>query len=111
MDFTRAAVMKFAENFLGLSFWLILFGHNVNCTFVMDLVNNLASSHVNCMTLISELNLDNDFKIDTSNLSRISLSFYDTDTSFPNLSAAGKNCLYNLLIFDSVDSSLQFLNR
>ena len=105
--------MKFVKNFLGLSFWLIIFGQNVvvNCTFVMDLLNNLASSHVNCMILISELNLDNDFKIDASNLSRISLSFYDDNTSFADLSAAGKYCLYNLLIFDSVESSLQFLNR
>ena len=83
----------------------------VDCTFVMDLVNNLASSNVHCMILISELNLDNDFKIDTSNLSNISLSLYDNNTSLLDLSAAGRDCIYNLLIFDNVESSLQFLNR
>ena len=105
--------MKFVENYLALSFWLIFFGQNavVESTFVMDLVNNLASSHAHCMILISELNSESDFNIETSNLSKISLLFYNTNTSFPDLSAAGKYCLYNLLIFDSVDSSLQFLNR
>ena len=105
--------MKFVDNYLGLSYWLILIGQNVvvECTFVMDLFNNLASSHVNCMVLISELNSESDFEIDTSNLSNMSLSFYNINTSFLDLTTSGKYCLYNLLLFDSVDSSLKFLNR
>ena len=83
----------------------------VDCTFVMDLVDNLASDHANCLVVISEHKSDSDFMIDTTHLSGISLSLFDIKTSLPEISAAGKDCLYNLLIFDSVSSSQQFLNR
>ena len=95
--------------------WLILLClHVVDCSLVTDLVNNLASSGADCMILVSELNAEAteaDFWIDTNNVSRISVAQYDINASHPHLSTMGKYCLYNLLIFDNVDSSLQFFNR
>ena len=100
------------KNYRNLCLWLILVELNVvDCAFVMDLVDSLASNHVNCLVVISEHKSKSDFMIDPTNLSGISLSFFHITASLQNLSAAGKDCLYNLLIFDSVNSSLQFLNR
>ena len=83
----------------------------VDCSFVMDLVERLAADHVNCLVVISEQKSESDFMIDTTQLSGISLSLFDIKTSLPELSDAGKDCLYNLLIFNSVNSSLEFFNR
>ena len=83
----------------------------VDCSFVMDLVESLASDNVNCLVVISEQKSEPDFLMDTTQLSGISLSLFDIKTSLPELSYAGKDCLYNLLIFNSVNSSLEFFNR
>ena len=101
------------DNFRNLCLLLILLGHSsmVDCTFFMDLIDNLASDDVNCLVVISEHKSESDFMIDTTHLSRISLSLFDIKTSPLEISAAGKDCLYNLLIFDNVNSSLQFFNR
>ena len=104
--------MKFESRYHTVWLWFILFGHHAaEGTLVDDLVNNLASSGVRCLVLISELDAVAGLSIATTNVSTISITHYDTYTSLPYLSASGKDCLYNLLIFDSVDSSLEFLNR
>ena len=92
--------------------WLIFLGHYVvESSLVMDLVNNLAPSSAGCLVLINEFNADSDHWIDTNYVSTISLAHFDTKAILPDLSNAGKYCMFNLLIFDSVDSSLQFFNR
>ena len=78
---------------------------------MMDLINHYASRGVKCLNIIREHNVGVELLIDTANVSSISVSLYDSNTHLPDLSLSGKDCLYNLLIFDSVDSSLQFLNR
>ena len=104
--------MGVVDNYCDSYFWLILFGLNVvDGSFLMDLANNFASNGVECLVVICEHKSESDFMIDTSHLSGISLSLFDIKTSLPDLSAIGKDCLYNLLIFDNVNSSLQFLNR
>ena len=109
------SVNYYPKTCLWLLFQLLassLLGHAVECSLVMDLVDNFASRGVHCLVLISDLDSKTELSIDTTTLSNISLSLYDTNTTrLPDLSASGKECLYNLLIFDSVDSSLQFLNR
>ena len=92
--------------------WLIFLGHYVvECSLVMDLVNNLASSSAGCLVLVNELNAGADVWIDTNYVSTVSFAQFDTNAILPHLSNAGKYCMFNLLIFDSVDSSLQFFNR
>ena len=92
--------------------WLIFLGANVvECTLVMDLINHFASSGVKCLNLVKEHNAGAELSIDTANVSSISITLYDNNTNLSDLSTSGKDCLYNLLIFDSVDSSQQFLNR
>ena len=104
--------MVVGDSYRDSCFWLILFGLNVvDCSFLMDLANKLASNNVKCLVVISEHKSESDFMIDTSHLSGISFSLFDINTSLSDLSAVGKNCLYNLLIFDSVSSSQHFLNR
>ena len=104
--------MLVGNHYRNLCLWLILVElYVVDCTFVIDLVDSLASDHVNCLVVLSELKSESDFMIDPTHLSGISLSFFHVTASLPNLSAAGKDCLYNLLIFDNVNSSLQFLER
>ena len=104
--------MKFVNHCSSNWLWLIFLGLNaVECSLIMDLVNNFASSGVSCLVLVSELDAETDLRIDTANVSRFSVAQYDTNASLPHISTAGKYCLYNLLIFDSVESSLQFLNR
>ena len=104
--------MKFENSYHRICLWLIILGHDAaECSLVNDLVNNLASSGVRCLVLISGLNAESGHLIATTNVSNLSLSHYDTDASFSHLSTSGKDCLYNVLIFDSVDSSLKFLNR
>ena len=73
----------------------------------MDLVN----SGISCLVMIHEHDSKADTSLDATNMSRISLYQYDTNARFPHLSAIGRDCRYNLLIFSSVDSSLHFLNR
>ena len=104
--------MGVANNYRDSYIWLIMLGLNVvDCSFLMDLADNFASNGVECLVVICEHKLESDFMIDESHLSEISLSLFDIKTSLPDLSAIGKDCLYNLLIFDNVNSSLQFLNR
>ena len=104
--------MVFVDKYRDSYFWLIMLGLNVvDCSFLMDLADNFASNGVECLVVICEHKLESDFMIDESHLSEISLSLFDIKTSLPDLSAIGKDCLYNLLIFDNVNSSLQFLNR
>ena len=104
--------MLVGNHYRNLCLWLILVELIVvDCSFVMDLVESLASNHVNCMVVIREHKSKSDFMIDPTRLSGFSLSLFDIKTSLPELSDAGKDCLYNMLIFDSVNSSLQFLNR
>ena len=92
--------------------WLIFLGHYVvESSLVMDLVNNLASSSSGCLVLVNELNSGADLLIDTNYVSTISFAQFDTNAILHLLSNAGKYCMFNLLIFDSVDSSLQFFNR
>ena len=73
----------------------------------MDIISNFAFNGIRCLVLISEEN----HAIDTTNVSNISVSLYGTNTNLPALSASGRYCLYILLIFNSVESSIQFLNR
>ena len=92
--------------------WLIFLRlYVVECSLVMDLVNNLASSNAGCLVLLNELNAGADLWIDTNYVSTISFAQFETNAILPHLSNAGKYCMFNLLIFDSVDSSLQFFNR
>ena len=83
----------------------------VDCSLILDMINHLASDGVKCLVLINEHNAEAVLPIDTTSISRLSLSLYDTNASLPYLSASGKECLHYMLIFDSVDSSLEFLNR
>lgn len=93
-------------------FFLILLGFSgVKCTFLEDLVDNFAHGNIHCFTLISEPNAEEKISIDTSNLSKVSVSLYDTNTMLSYLSVSGKNCPYNLLKFNSVETSLRFFNR
>ena len=105
--------MKFENNYHKICLWLKILCHDAEeCSLVIDLVNNLAFSGVRCLVLISGLNADAGHLIVTTNVSNLSLTHYDSDASLPNLSTSGKDCLYNVLIFDeSVDSSHKFLNR
>ena len=103
--------MGVVDNYCDSYFWLILFGLNVvDGSFLMDLANNFASNGVECLVVISEQKSEFDFMLDT-HLSGISLTLFDIKTSLPELSDAGKDCLFNMLIFNSVNSSLQFLKR
>ena len=83
----------------------------VGSSLAVDLVNNIASSGSECLVVISDDIAKNEFLTDAANSSKISLTLYDSQISLPNLSASGKECLYHLLIFDNVASTLQFLNR
>ena len=83
----------------------------VDCSLILDMINHLASDGVKCLVLIIEHNAEGVLPIDITNISRLSLSLYDTNASLLDLSASGKECLHYILIFDSVDSSLEFLNR
>ena len=83
------------------------FNKMVESTLIMDLVN----SGISCLVMIHEHDSKADIFLDTTIMSRISLYQYDTNARFPHLSAIGRDCRYNLLIFSSVDSSLHFLNR
>ena len=88
--------------------WFILSSLNVvKCNLVMDVIGNFASNGIHCLVLISEENL----AIDTNHVSNISVSLYGSNTNLPALSASGRNCVYILLIFNSVESSIKFLNR
>ena len=88
--------------------WFILSSFNmVKCNIFMDIISNFAFNGIRCLVLISEEN----HAIDTTNVSNISVSLYGTNTNLPALSASGRYCLYILLIFNSVESSIQFLNR
>ena len=101
-----------SENYHITWLWLIFLGqYVVECSLVMDLVNNLASISAGCLVLINEFNADSDHWIDTNYVSTISFAQFDTNAILHHLSNAGKYCMFNLLIFDSVDSSLQFFNR
>ena len=92
--------------------WLIFLGHYVvESSLVMDLVNNLAPSSAGCLVLVNDLNAGADLWIDTNYVSTISFAQFDTNAILHHLSNAGKYCMFNLLIFDSVYSSLQFFNR
>ena len=105
--------MKFNISSQAICFWLIILGQNeVEGSMVMDLVNNFALDGIHCLLLISDLDAQgDDLSFVTDNVSGISLSLYDTNASFLDISASGSDCIYNLLIFGSVDTSLQFLNR
>ena len=105
-------IMKFENSYHRICLWLIILGHDgAECSLVNDLVNNLASSGVRCLVLISGLNAEAGHSITTTNVSNLSLTHYDTNASLSHLSTSGEDCLYYVLIFDSVDSSLKFLNR
>ena len=104
--------MKSKLSIQAICFWLIILGQNeAESSMVMDLVNNFAIDGIHCMLLISDLDAEDDFSIDTDNVSKMSLSLYDTNASLLDISASGTDCIYNLLIFESVNTSLQFLNR
>ena len=95
-----------------ICFWLIILGQNeAESSMVMDLVNNFAIEGIHCMLLISDLDAEDDLSIVTGNVSKMSLSLYDTNASLLDISTSGLDCIYNLLIFDSVNTSMQFLNR
>ena len=104
--------MKLEISSKTICLWLMIQGQNVaECSMVMDLINNFASDGVPCLLLISDLDAAADLSFATDNVSKISLSLYNTNASLLDMSDSGNDCLYNLLIFESVDSSLQFLNR
>ena len=107
-----ANAMKFNSHFNKIYLYLIFLGGNVvECTLVIDLLNNLAQNGVHCLAMVNEPTAEADFLTDTTNLSNISVTHYDTNASLPDLSSTGKYCLHNLLVFDNVDTSLQFLNK
>ena len=105
--------MKFKISSQAICFWLIILGQNeAESSMVMDLVNNFAFDGIHCLLLISDLNTESDdLSFVTDNVSKISLSLYDTNASLLDISASGSECIYNFLIFENVDTSLQFLNR
>ena len=110
MDVANA--MKFDNHFNNIPLCLIFLGCNVvECTLVMDLLNNLAQNGVRCLVMISEANAEADLLTDSTYVSNISITHYDTNASLPHLSSTGKDCLNYLLIFDNVDTSLHFFNR
>ena len=107
-----ANAMKFDNHFNNVYLCLIFLGYNVvECTLVMDILNNLAQNGVRCLVMISEANAEADLLTDSTYVSNISITHYDTNASLPHLSSTGKDCLNYLLIFDNVDTSLHFFNK
>ena len=105
--------MKFKISSQAICFWLIILGQNeAEGSMLMDLVKNFAFDGIQCLLLISDLDAESDdLSFVTNNVSKLSLSLYDTNASFLDISLSGSDCIYNLLIFENVDTSLQFLNR
>ena len=107
-----AIAMKFDIHYNNIYLCLIFLGCNVvECTLVMDLLNNLAQNGVRCLVMISEPNAEADHFTDSTNVSNISITNFNTNANLPGLSSTGKDCLNYLLIFNNVDTSLQFLNK
>ena len=92
---------------------LIFMGQRmVDCTLVMDMINNFSSLGARCLVLVNKLDAEEDFFLmDTNNVSKISIYQYNKNARLSDLGTSGKDCLYNILISESIESSLQFLNR
>ena len=83
----------------------------VDCTLPMDLVNSFASNGASCVVFITDVNAKDQVWTDMAKTSRISVTFYDTNSSPTQMSVSGKDCLHYLLMFNNVASTMQFLNR
>ena len=100
-------------HYLSTCLFLIFMGQRmVDCTLVMDLVNNFSSLGARCLVLVNKLDAEEEiFLMDTNNVSKISIYQYNTNARLSDLGTSGKDCLYNILISDSIESALQFFNR
>lgn len=89
----------------------------VDCSLVTDLLQHIVAKNDLPSYCFVVINGDNSTMYrqeswkEVHNSSGITLIMYDSQASRRNLRLSGNDCFYNLLIFDGVDSTLQFLNR